>query len=516
MKPIIKSIQDNIIYVEGEFNYSQSQVFLINNKIHAYLLSASVNSANLLVESEIESLKINDELDLVENSGKISTYQKFYGKIIDIFGHIKYPIEANDIIDENEEKIGTGKIFNKALGMMFRKSLNEPVQTGIASIDMLIPLGKGQRELIIGDRRTGKTSVALNTIISQKNTNTKAVYVAIGQRKTNINFIYNTLEEFDVLKNTIILEASSENLYHQFFALYVGMTHAENIAKNGDDVIIVIDDLSKHANIYREMALLINKPAGREAFPGDIFFTHSKVLERAGKFKNENWGTITALPIVETIEGDITSLISSNIISITDGQIIMSSELAASGKFPAIDIELSVSRTGSKVQNKVLSKYSKKISKTFSLYKRNLKYSEIKYNFSSEIFDILSKGEVLENLFIQKGFSNYTLTTLIIISNLVEWRILENIKDVSSVLDFINYFFDFDLTAKKIKEKIENEIEIDNELFKNFIINLINEFLFYSSNQYYFENSDSVLKINKNFIKVYFDGNSKIKEVKND
>lgn len=502
-KPIIKSIRDSVIYVEGDFDYEQSQIFLINKHIHAFLLSASEKSAYLLIESSHESIKINDELEIAPNSDQIDTYKDQFGKIIDIFGNIIYPISKNNEFLP-KEKIGTGKIFNRALGMMDRKSLDEPLHTGIASIDILIPLGKGQRELIIGDRRTGKTSIALNTIISQKNKNFKTVYVSIGQRKTNVNFVYNTLKEHDVLENTLILDASSENLYHQFFALYIGMTHAENIAKSGDDVIIVIDDLSKHANIYREMALLINKPAGREAFPGDMFFSHSRVLERAGKFKNESWGTITAFPIVETIEGDITSLISSNIISITDGQIIMSSELAAAGQNPAIDIELSVSRTGSKVQNKILAKHSKLIAKNYSSYKRNLKFSEIKYNFSSDIYDILSKGEVLEKLFNQKGFKNYSLVILIIISNLIEWRILENVANIYDVISFINYFFSMDVTAKKISTKLKKEIAIDNELLFDFIVNMMNEYFFYFEKKYIFETSNNSLKINRKIVENYF------------
>lgn len=233
-----------------------------------------------------------------------------------------------------------------APGVMVRKSVHQPLQTGIKAIDSMVPIGKGQRELIIGDRQTGKTAVAIDTIINQKGKDVKCIYVAIGQKDTKIRRTVQTLQDAGALEYTVIVNASAANpAVVQYFAPYVGCAIGEYFMDTGQDALIIYDDLSKHAIAYREMSLLLRRPPGREAYPGDIFYQHSKLLERAAKLNDENGGgSLTALPIIQTLAGDISAYVPTNVISITDGQIFLESNLFNAGVRPAINVGQSVSR----------------------------------------------------------------------------------------------------------------------------------------------------------------------------
>ncbi|MGV2393827.1 UNVERIFIED_CONTAM: ATP F0F1 synthase subunit alpha [Campylobacter lari] len=328
--PIISAVFDYVVELKGEYDYKLNQIFSfrnnLNEEIKLMLVSASHNSAYCLSNGDINELNVGVEVKPTSNNDTITTKKSYFGSIIDIHGEIVYPkVNTNDIYEYKHKS----KIFNIPNQLLEYKPLDKQLHTGYMSIDLLIPIGLGQRELIIGDSKTGKTHLALNTIINQKNRNVKCIYVAIGQKQSQLADVYQTLKENDALNNTIIITASSSSPYDQFLAPYVGMAHAENIAKE-EDVLIVFDSLTNHANIYRELALLTNKPVGKEAYPGDMFYIHSRLLERSGKFADSH--SITALPILQTVEGDITSLIASNIISITDGQIVTSSQLFAEGK----------------------------------------------------------------------------------------------------------------------------------------------------------------------------------------
>ncbi|WP_412031490.1 MSC_0619 family F1-like ATPase alpha subunit [Metamycoplasma buccale] len=475
--PKISAIFDYIIEVEGNFPYEQRQMFTAkkNSDIKMILISATQDKAYLLSNNENKSLAIGDEIVKSKVKSEVFTSPLQFGNVIDINGNIILPSKEEVKPDKNDSY---SPIFRLAHNLMTVKTLNEQLYTGITAIDLLIPIGKGQRELIIGDRQTGKTHIALNVIINQAKTATKCIYVAIGQKRESISRIYNTLKEHDALKNTIIIDAPATSAYEQYLAPYIGMAHAENISEK-EDVVIIFDDLKKHANIFREIALLTDKPVGKEAMPGDMFFAHSQLLERAGSFVNKK--TITALPILQTVDGDITSLISSNIISITDGQIVTSADLFSQGVLPAININLSVSRTGSSVQNRTITKVAAEIGKIYKEYKRHLKLAMLDYEFNKETSILLYKGKMIDKMFMQRGFSLYSYNFVMLMSKLISWTILRGIKDEQKALMFLNALIDTNKEAKTAFETIKSSENYDDNILKNYFAYALKQYSDYSN-----------------------------------
>ncbi|MCK5789038.1 MAG: ATP F0F1 synthase subunit alpha, partial [Chlamydiia bacterium] len=322
--PKISKIKDNIVTISGEYKYKQDQYFKLSSNSKGFVLSATPNEAQLLVIGNPSELKMNTEVSPTSDTSAIEVHEHYFGKIITPIGDVVHPTNNN-----KESKIfGKGDLESKTPSILDRVPLNRPLNTGLLVVDTMIPIGKGQRELIIGDRNTGKTTIALNAIINQNDKKTKVIYVAIGQKRNSVIQSYNILKENNSIDDTIIIFANPDSSAEQFLAPKIGMAMAEAIAYQGYDVLIVFDDLTKHANVYREVSLSIGRNPGREAYPTDIFYQHSSLLERAGSFNNKyKNGTITALPIVETVQGDIASLIPSNVISITDGQIFTSHDM---------------------------------------------------------------------------------------------------------------------------------------------------------------------------------------------
>ncbi|OYD26688.1 F-type H+-transporting ATPase subunit alpha [Mycoplasma testudineum] len=472
----IESIKDYIVKIRGKYPFRFGQIFHLGQQnVEGILIRATEESAFLLVnQTHISSIKAGDIAKNFLQAFEVETRKNFYNSIIDI--------EGNKIYSEHDSKFGDdvvykhrSQIFNIAANMMERVDLNEPLETGIFTIDVLIPIGKGQRELIVGDAKSGKTSIALTTIINQKNNDIRIVYVAIGTKLNDLKVIYKTLAEHDLMKKVIIIYASSDNAYEQYLAPYVGMTHAENIRESGKDVLIIFDDLTNHANILRESALLINKPVGKEAFPGDLFYSHSSLLERAGKFATG--GTITALPIIKILNNDITSLLSTNVISITDGQIVLNSELKSNGIMPAIDINKSVSRTGSKVQSKVLSKISSNILKIYTQYEHNSGFAGSSYDFSDAIKEIISKGQALFSVLKQDEYRIYSRAFILILAYIIEWRILEQKLNANELVRFIHYVLHNTLTGQAIIKAVsQTKNNIDETLLKFYITDLLKQY----------------------------------------
>ena len=291
-------------------------------------------------------------------------------------------------------------IERTAAGVMARQSVNQPLATGIKVIDALVPVGRGQRELIIGDRQTGKTSLAIDTIINQKNTGVKCVYVAIGQKQSKVMRVVQDLEAAGAMSNTVVVLASaSDPASLQYLSPYTGVTIAEYFMDQGDDVLIVYDDLSKHANAYREMSLLLRRPPGREAYPGDVFYLHSRLLERAcRRNSNHGGGSITALPIIETQAGDISAYIPTNVISITDGQIFLESNLFNKGVRPAINPGLSVSRVGGAAQIKSMKKVAGPLKLGLAQYRELESFSQFDSDLDPETKKIIERGKRLSEL----------------------------------------------------------------------------------------------------------------------
>lgn len=349
----VVEVGDGIALVHGLDKAMSSELLIFPNDVYGMVqnLENDCVGAILLGDSSLVS-----EGDTVKCSGRILEVpvgNDFIGRVINPLGQ---PLDGNGAINAT----ATRPIEVKATGVMDRQSVTVPLQTGIKVLDSLVPIGRGQRELIIGDRQTGKTAIAIDTILNQKNQNVICIYVAIGQKESTVSSVYETLKEHDAMQYSIIVSASASNpgplLY---LAPYAGVSLAEYFMYEGKDVLIIYDDLSKHAVAYRELSLLLHRPPGREAYPGDVFYLHSRLLERAARLNPSlGGGSITALPIIETQAGDISAYIPTNVISITDGQIFLQADYFYKGIRPAINAGLSVSRVGGAAQTKAIKKVS--------------------------------------------------------------------------------------------------------------------------------------------------------------
>ena len=349
----VVQVGDGIALVHGLDKAMASELLQFPNDVYGMVQNLEEDCVGVILLGDSAKVK---EGDVVKCTGKILEVpvgEEFIGRVINSLGQ---PIDGMGNITATKYR----PVEVKATGVMDRQAVNEPLQTGIKVLDALVPIGKGQRELIIGDRQTGKTSIAVDTILNQKGKDVICIYVAIGQKESTVSNVYETLKENDAMKYSIIISASASSPAPMLYlAPYSGVTLAEYFMFQGKDVLIVYDDLSKHAVAYREMSLLLHRPPGREAYPGDVFYLHSRLLERAAKLNDElGGGSITALPIIETQAGDISAYIPTNVISITDGQIFLQSDYFYKGIRPAINAGLSVSRVGGAAQTKAVKKVS--------------------------------------------------------------------------------------------------------------------------------------------------------------
>lgn len=349
----VVEVGDGIAVVYGLDNAMSSELLIFPNDVYGMVQDLRKDSVGVILLGDSSKIK---EGDIVKCSGRvleIPVGEEFIGRVINPLGQ---PLDGNGAIRATK----TRPIEVKATGVMDRSSVNTPLQTGIKVLDALVPIGRGQRELIIGDRQTGKTAIAIDTILNQTGQNVICIYVAIGQKESTVSNVYETLKSRNAMKYSIIVSASASNPAPLLYlAPYAGVSLAEYFMFQGKDVLIVYDDLSKHAVAYREMSLLLHRPPGREAYPGDVFYLHSRLLERAAKLSDRlGGGSITALPIIETQAGDISAYIPTNVISITDGQIFLQSDYFYKGIRPAINPGLSVSRVGGAAQTKAIKKVS--------------------------------------------------------------------------------------------------------------------------------------------------------------
>ena len=333
------------------------------------------------------------EGDIVRPTGRVAEVpvgEELLGRVVNPLGE---PIDGKGPVETDK----TRPIESPAPGVLQRKSVHQPLQTGIKAIDAMIPIGKGQRELIIGDRQTGKTAIAIDTIINQKGKDVICIYVAIGQRKSTIAQLVKTLEDRDAMRYTIIVSATASDVAPlQYIAPYAGCAMGEEFMYEGKDVLIVYDDLSKHAVAYRAMSLLLRRPPGREAYPGDVFYLHSRLLERSAKLSDElGGGSITALPIIETQAGDVSAYIPTNVISITDGQIFLESELFFSGQRPAVNAGISVSRVGGSAQIKAMKKVAGTIKLMLAQYRELKGFSQFGSDIDKDTKERLENGMLL-------------------------------------------------------------------------------------------------------------------------
>jgi F-type H+-transporting ATPase subunit alpha len=431
------------------------------------VLNLETDHVGAILLDESTAIKEGDTVKTTGRILEVPVGDAMIGRVIDPLGN---PLDGRGSIDTDQ----TRPIERKASGVMSRKSVNQPLQTGIKVLDALVPIGRGQRELIIGDRQTGKTAIAIDTIINQKNKDVICIYVAIGQKESNVAAVYETLKQYGAMDYSIIVNASaSQPSPLLYLAPYAGVTIGEEYMYAGKDVLVIYDDLTKHAIAYRELSLLLRRPPGREAFPGDVFYLHSRLLERAAKLNDElGGGSITALPIIETQAGDISAYIPTNVISITDGQIFLQSDLFHSGIRPAISAGLSVSRVGGSAQIKAI----KKVSGTLRLDLAAYRELEAFTQFGSDLDDAtkarLERGKRTVEILKQGLHKPMDVEKQVLSIYTLTHGYLDDIK-LEDVLRFeaeMHDFFDQDNQGKELIEHIRTTRELPEEAALNHCI----------------------------------------------
>ncbi|WFD10607.1 F0F1 ATP synthase subunit alpha [Tepidibacter hydrothermalis] len=384
----VTQVGDGIARVHGLEKCMAGELLEFPGQIYGMALNLEEESVGAVLLGSEENIKEGDTVKRTGRIVEVPVGEALSGRVVNALGQ---PIDGKGPIDSDKFR----PIESVASGIISRKSVHEPLQTGIKAIDSMVPIGRGQRELIIGDRQTGKTSVALDTIINQKGKNVKCIYVAIGQKRSTVAQIMDRLESNGAMEYTTIVSATASELAPlQYMAPYAGCAIAEEFMYNGGHVLIVYDDLSKHAVAYRAMSLLLRRPPGREAYPGDVFYLHSRLLERAAKLSDElGGGSITALPIVETQAGDVSAYIPTNVISITDGQIFLETELFNAGVRPAVNPGISVSRVGGSAQIKPMKKVAGTLKLTYSQYKELQAFAQFGSDLDEDTKARLAQGE---------------------------------------------------------------------------------------------------------------------------
>ncbi len=396
----VVSVGDGIATIYGLDKAMYGELLSFPHNIYGMVMNLNEDSVGCVLLGKDTEIFEGDPVKLTGKVVSVPVGDALLGRVVNALG---LPIDGNGPIETTE----TAPIESPAPSIMSRQSVNEPLETGIKAIDSMIPIGKGQRELIIGDRQTGKTALAIDTIINQKGKDVICIYCAIGQKNSTIAQIVTKLKEHDALAHTVIVNASaSEAAPMLYVAPYAATSMAEYWEKQGKDVLIVYDDLSKHAVAYRALSLLLKRAPGREAYPGDVFYLHSRLLERACKFNDKfGGGSITALPIVETQAGDISAYIPTNVISITDGQIFLTTDLFNSGQRPAVDSGLSVSRVGSAAQIKAMKKVASSLKIELANYNEMLDFSRFGSDLDDTTKAILTHGAILMEVLKQKQYS---------------------------------------------------------------------------------------------------------------
>jgi F-type H+-transporting ATPase subunit alpha len=369
-------VGDNIAKVYGLEGAMAGELLEFTGGVYGVALNLEEDSVGVVILGEDTGIREGDPVKRTGRIAEVPVGEALVGRVVDAIG---MPIDGKGPINSTETRL----IEIRAPGVVDRQSVGEPLQTGLKAIDAMIPVGRGQRELIIGDRQTGKTAIAVDTIINQKGLDVYCFYVAIGQKRSTVARVVKTLEDHGAMEYTTVVAATaSDSASLQFFAPYAGVTMAEYFRDNGKHALIVYDDLSKHATAYRQLSLLLRRPPGREAYPGDVFFLHSRLLERAAKMSDEKGaGSLTALPIIETQAGDVSAYIPTNVISITDGQIYLAADLFYSGIRPAINVGLSVSRVGGSAQIKTMKQVAGTLRLDLAQYREMAAFSQ----FGSEL-----------------------------------------------------------------------------------------------------------------------------------
>ncbi|MBV1709063.1 MAG: F0F1 ATP synthase subunit alpha [Erysipelothrix sp.] len=424
------SVGDGIALLHGLNNAMAGELLLFPNDVVGMVLNLEEDHVGAVLIGSDSLIKEGDEVRLTGRIVEVPVGDELLGRVVNALG---VPIDGGPALTTKKYR----PVERVAPGVMTRKSVHQPVQTGLKIVDSMIPIGRGQRELIIGDRQTGKTALAIDTIINQHDQNMLCIYVAIGQKASTVAQIVEKLRHHDAMKYTTIVAATaSEMAPLQYIAPYAGCAIGEEWMEQGKDVLIIYDDLSKHAVAYRTMSLLLRRPPGREAYPGDVFYLHSRLLERAAKL-NENYGSgsLTALPIIETLAGDISAYIPTNVISITDGQLFLQSELFNSGVRPAVDSGLSVSRVGSAAQTKAMKQVAGSLKLELAQYRELLAFAQFGSDLDSATKRVIDHGARLTELLKQGQYVPMDLADEVLSLYSAKHRFLETLE-VSDIKKF--------------------------------------------------------------------------------
>ena len=444
----IVSVSDGIIRIHGLSDVMQGEMIALPGNRYAMALNLERDSVGAVVMGPYADLAEGMEVQCTGRILEVPVGRGLLGRVVNTLGQ---PIDGKGEIEND----GFSPVEVIAPGVIERKSVDQPVQTGYKAVDSMVPIGRGQRELIIGDRQTGKTALAIDAIINQRNSGIKCIYVAIGQKASTIANVVRKLEEHGALANTIVVAASaSESAALQYLAPYAGCAMGEYFRDRGEDALIVYDDLSKQAVAYRQISLLLRRPPGREAYPGDVFYLHSRLLERASRVNEEyvekftkgevkgKTGSLTALPIIETQAGDVSAFVPTNVISITDGQIFLESNLFNSGIRPAVNPGISVSRVGGSAQTKVIKKLAGGIRTALAQYRELAAFAQFASDLDDATRKQLSHGEKVTELLKQKQFSPLSVAEQAVVLFAVEFGYLDDVE-LSKIASFETALLDY-------------------------------------------------------------------------
>lgn len=465
-------VADGIARVHGLENAMQGELLEFPGEIYGMVLNLEEDNVGAVLLGNKHNI---NEGDIVKTTGRVVEVpvgDAMLGRVVNALGQ---PIDGKGPVQTDKYR----KIERVASGVITRKSVDTPLQTGIKAIDSMVPIGRGQRELIIGDRQTGKTAIAIDTIINQKGQNVKCIYVAIGQKASTVATIVKTLEEFGAMSyTTVVASTASELAPLQYIAPYSGCAIGEEWMENGEDVLVIYDDLSKHATAYRTLSLLLKRPPGREAYPGDVFYLHSRLLERAVRMSEEyGGGSLTALPIIETQAGDVSAYIPTNVISITDGQIYLETEMFNAGFRPAVNAGLSVSRVGGSAQIKAMKKIAAPIRVELAQYRELASFAQFGSELDADTKEKLAQGERIKEILKQPQYKPMPVERQVMIIYVVTNKYLLDIP-VEDITRFESEFFEFiDMrypeipsaiaTEKVISEDTESKLKKAIEEFKS-------------------------------------------------
>lgn len=467
-------VADGIARVHGLEKAMQGELLEFPGEVFGMVLNLEEDNVGVVLLGNQKNI---NEGDIVKTTGRVVEVpvgDAMLGRVVNALGQ---PIDGKGPIQTEKYR----QIERVASGVITRKSVDTPLQTGIKAIDSMVPIGRGQRELIIGDRQTGKTAIAIDTIINQKGQGVKCIYVAIGQKASTVANIVKTLEEYGAMAyTTVVASTASELAPLQYIAPYAGCAIGEEWMENGEDVLVVYDDLSKHATAYRTLSLLLKRPPGREAYPGDVFYLHSRLLERAARMSEEyGGGSLTALPIIETQAGDVSAYIPTNVISITDGQIYLETEMFNSGFRPAVNAGLSVSRVGGAAQIKAMKKIAAPIRVELAQYRELASFAQFGSELDADTKEKLAQGERIKEILKQPQYKPMPVQYQVIIIYVATNKYLLDI-DTADITRFEAELFEFlDTKYPEIPKAIAEEKQISDatdELLKKAIVEFKEQF----------------------------------------